>query len=113
VETCEAEFTLVIERNAEALRRELGHSSTDWEQLTHQHGVLGAARQWLRASNDAAIELLYLAAADRLDQSIEWYVLVYQALFDDEERYVAYRRLRSHGAPVDRWLEDRLSRRQA
>jgi hypothetical protein len=109
VATCEAEFALVIERNAEALRRELGHDPTDWAQLIHRHGALGAVRHWLRANNDASTELMYLAAADRLDQSNECYVLVYQSLFDHEGRHVAYRRLRCHGGPVDRWLRDRLS----
>ncbi len=43
--------------------------------------------------------------------SVEWFTLVYDDLFTDEERRIAHERLTLHEAPVDEWLRDRLHRR--
>jgi hypothetical protein len=112
VEDREREFALVMERGTETLRREIGYDPARWTQMVHQHGAVDAAKRLLGSGSDTSAGLAKLAMTDRLDQSVEWFVLVYDELFEPEERQVAYRRLRLHDAPVDRWLRERLGRRR-
>ena len=107
------EFTLVVERCAEALRFEAGYDPSRWTRMVHYHGAVNAARLWLSPEFDASVELNTLAEDDRLDQSVEWFALVYFDLFAPQQRQEAHRRLRSHGSPVDQWLSKRLSRKYA
>ena len=100
-----------MEQGAEALRREIGYDPARWTQMVRQHGAVDAAKKLLASGDDVSAGLTTLATAGRLDQSVEWFVLVYGELFEPEERQVAYRRLRLHDAPVDRWLRERLARR--
>jgi hypothetical protein len=111
VEDREREFALVMERGSEALRGEIGYDPARWTQMVHRHGAVDAAKRLLRSGSDVSAGLTTLALAGRLDQSVEWFVLVYDELFEQEERQVAYQRLRLHDGPVDRWLEERLGRR--
>jgi hypothetical protein len=110
VEDREREFGLVMERGAEALRREIGYDPSRWTQMVKSHGAVEAAKRLLGSGSDVSAGLTELAMADRLDQSVEWFVLVYDELFEAEERQTAYRRLRLHDGPVDRWLKERLGR---
>jgi hypothetical protein len=112
VEDREREFALVMERGAEALRREIDYDPTRWTQMVRRLGAVDAAKQLLGSGSDVSAGLTTLALADRLDQSVEWFVPVYDELFEQEERQVAYRWLRLHDAAIDRWLRERLGRRR-
>lgn len=106
----EREFALVIERGAEALKREIGYDPTRWTQMVARHSAVAAAKRLMATEGDVSSGLTTLAMHERLDQSVEWFVLVYDDLFDQSERQTAYRRLRVYEAPVDAWLRNRLSR---
>jgi hypothetical protein len=106
-----AEFALVMERGAEALEREIAYDPTRWVQMVGRHGAVEAATRLLASGSDVSSGLSTLAMAGRLDQSVEWFVLVYDDLFTPEERQAAHRRLRLYEAPVDQWLRERLGRR--
>ena len=105
------EFALVMENGAAALKREIDYDPTRWLQMVGRHGAVDAATRLLASGSDASAGLSTLALAGRLDQSVEWFVLVYDDLFTDEERRIAHRRLRLYEAPVDQWLRERLGRR--
>lgn len=109
----EREFALVMERGTETLRREIGYNPTRWSQMVGRHGAVAAAKRLLASASDTSSGLSTLAMHQRLDQSVEWFVLVYDELFEPEERRMAYRRLRLYEAPIDRWLQERLGRPQA
>lgn len=106
----ERAFSRDMERGAVTLKRELGYNPTRWMQMVHEHGAVEAARRILRGS-DYSDGFAKLWEAGRLDMTVEWFVLVYHNLFSDEERLIAYRRLRQYEVPVDDWLRDRLDRR--
>ena len=113
VEDRAREFALVMEHGTEALRREIGYDPTRWVQMVRRHGSVNAAKRLLASGDDTSTGLATLTMADRLDQSVEWFVLVYAELFEPEERQIAHRRLRLHDAPIDQWLRERLGRRYA
>ena len=105
------EFALVMERGTEALRREIGYDPSRWVQMVRRYGAVEAAKRLLSSGDDTSAGLATLTMANRLDQSVEWFVLVYADLFEPEERETAHRRLRLHDAPIDQWLRERLGRR--
>jgi hypothetical protein len=105
------EFALVMEHGTEALRQEIGYDPSRWVQMVRRYGAVDAAKRLLASGGDTSAGLATLTMAGRLDQSVEWFVLVYADLFEPEERQIAHRRLRLHDAPVDRWLRERLGRR--
>ena len=107
------EFALVMEHGTEALRREIGYDPSRWVQMVRRLGAVDAAKRLLASADDTSTGLATLTMADRLDQSVEWFVLVYAELFEPEERQIAHRRLRLHDAPIDQWLRERLGRRYA
>jgi hypothetical protein len=74
------------------------------------HGPIEAARRLLRGP-DASDGFTKLWEHGRLDATVEWLVLANHRLFSDEEREIAYQRLRAYEAPVDAWLRERLGRR--
>ena len=104
------EFGLVLMKNHEALLREIGCGPAPWTTSSERHEAVATAKCLLHSSNDTLTGLAKLTESDRLDQSLEWFVLVYADLFGPEDRQHAYQRLRSTGAPVDQWLVERLSR---
>lgn len=110
-EVREREFALIMHEGAEALRREIDYDPTRWMKMVRREGAVAAAKRLLALRNDTSAGLTTLALHRRLDQSVEWFVLVYDDLFEPEEREVAHRRLKLYEAPVDRWLQDRLGRR--
>lgn len=106
----ERAFHADMERGIATLQREIGYNASRWRQMVHDHGGVGAARQLLRG-RDVSDGFTRLWEAGRLNMSVEWFVLVYDDLFADDERQTAYRRLKLHDVPVDDWLRDRLGRR--
>jgi hypothetical protein len=104
------EFGLLLEKNNEALLREIGYGPAPWASTVERHEAVDTAKHLLRTGDHVSTGLAELATADRLDQSIEWYVLVYADLFEPEERQVAYQRLSLHNVSIDQWLVERLSR---
>lgn len=108
-----AEFGLVVMKNNEALLRKIGYGPAPWTTSSERHEPVATAKRLLHSSDssdDTLTGLAKLTELDRLDQSLEWFVLVYADLFGPEERQRAYQQLRSAGAPVDQWLVERLSR---
>lgn len=104
------EFEREMVRAVDQLHREVGYNATRWRQMIADHGGAGAARRLLEGT-DASDGFTRLWEAQQLDMSVEWFVLVYDDLFTDEEREIAYQRLRRYDVPVDEWLRERLGRR--
>jgi hypothetical protein len=82
--------------------------------MVAEHGGVEAARQLLRG-RDASDGFTALWEARRLEMSVEAAALLpwYEALFTDEERAVARRRLVDHGFDIDEFLENRSTRAPA
>lgn len=104
------EFEREMVRAIDQLHREIAYNATRWRQMIGEHGGVGAARRLLEGT-DASDGFTRLWETQRLDMSVEWFVLVYVDLFTDDERETAYQRLRQYHAPVDAWLRERLGRR--
>ena len=107
----ERQFASEMDRGIETLKQEIGYNATRWRQMIYDHGAVGAAKRLLDSPSDVSDGFTKLWEHSRLDMSVEWYVLVYDDLFTDTERDVAYRRLKLYEVPVDRWLQERLGRR--
>ena len=84
-------------RGADRLRREIAYNPTRFNQMVAEHGGVEAVRQLLRG-RDASDGFTTLWEARRLEMSVEAAALLpwYRALFTDEERAVAHRRLVDH-----------------
>lgn len=104
------ELALALERDIETLKREIGYDPTRWRQMLGTHGPVEAARRLLRGP-DVSDGFTKLWEHGRLDFTVEWQVLAHASLFSDDERTLAYQRLKSYEAPVDKWLVERLDRR--
>lgn len=105
-----SEFARAMHTGAQRLKQEIGYNPTRWMQMVADHGAVEAARRLLRGT-DVSDGFVKLWEHQRLDETVEWYVLAYPSLFDDDEREIAYQRLKRYDVPVDRWLRERLGRR--
>jgi hypothetical protein len=82
----------------EVAKRDLGYNATRFIQMVAEQGGLAAARQ-LISSAQPSEGFTTLWERQRLDLTVEAHVLKpeFAALFDDEERDAARRRLEDYG----------------
>lgn len=77
------EFEREMVRAIDQLHREIAYNATRWRQMIGEHGGVGAARRLLEGT-DASDGFTRLWETQRLDMSVEWFVLVYVDLFTDD-----------------------------
>jgi hypothetical protein len=104
----ETEFHRECIEGSECLKREIGYNPTRFIEMIAEQGGPEAVRQLLRG-RDASDGFTTLWEAGRLEMSVEAAALLpwYQALFTDEQRTTAARRLVAHRFDVDAFLQQR------
>gem|GEM_PF-1255156 len=99
--TLEREFQEAMVAICERATWECGYNPRDFRRMIFDHGGLGAARILLR-TNRVSDGFVRLWELKRLDLTVEAHVLSprFAALFTEEERRTARRRLQDYGYPV-------------
>ncbi|MFF3244261.1 hypothetical protein ACFYWY_11120 [Streptomyces sp. NPDC002870] len=103
----ERRFHTDMVAGVDRLKREIGYNATRFAQMLGGLGGVAAARQLLRG-HDASDGFTTLWEHDRLDVSVEAYVLLpwYRGLFDEHHLETAMWRLTEHRFDVDRFLDE-------
>jgi hypothetical protein len=101
----EQEFNRETVAGAARLKREIGYNPTRFNRMVSDYGGVGAARRLL-TGRDASDGFTTLWEHRRLEMSVEAIALLpwYTALFTEDERATARRRLVEHDFDVDSFL---------
>ena len=106
-EDLERRFTHDLVDGVRVLAREIGYRAPLFSQMLTSLGGVETTKRLLRSS-DVQYGFTLLYERKRLGRSAEAWMLrpEYAALFSDEERNLARRRLEAYGFDVDRYLRD-------